>query len=488
MTTIKIKYELEEDKKELLKNYLKQFSNCLHVIYNRMKEQKYSGKQLRNLPFSLNNVNLLDTWMIENTIKEAERICASEKINQRIVFGGKKNLLRRQKNLISKEEWKNIRLGQLNIVGEACKHGNRKFRISDDLSYILFQPAQLKRKQDTMKLMLPNLKKGIKKVLMKLKNLQNSCSTPISYKLDLKYIYLTFDESKVFEKKIETKLKKNRVLAIDMNPNYIGWSVVDWLNERDFEVVKTGCYSFKKLNDKQFALKLTKKQRKELKRKERLALTSKAKILNEYFNNKRQHEILEVAKDLMNVAKSCQCELIVCESLDIKSQDRSKGKRLNRLCNSFFIRNAFVNNLNKRCNIDGIKMLKVVPQYSSFIGNFLYRGLKLPDPILASIELGRRGMEFNLQYIKKTKEKCKTIVQPDLKKFDDLISKSLEEFGIKENFKDLISLYYLFKKDSGMMYRVPFADDSKWSKFKCSKSYISELDESSLQNLSNLCI
>jgi len=264
-----------------------------------------------------------------------------------------------------------------------------------------------------------------------------------------------------------------------LNPNYIGWSVVDWHNERDFDVVKNGCYSFKKLNDKQFALKLTKKQREELKRKERLKLTSKAKIKNAYFSNKRNHEMIEVAKDLMNVAKSCQCHLVVVEDLNIKSQDRSKGKHLNRLCNSFFIRNAFTNNLNKRCNIDGIKFLKVMPAYSSFIGNFLYRSLNLPDPILASIELGRRGYEFNAQYIEKSKEKSKTIVQPSLLKFDDLIHKSLEEFGIKESFKDLIDLYYLFQKDPKMMYRVPFASDSMWSKFKCNKSYVSELDESS---------
>ena len=331
-----------------------------------------------------------------------------------------------------------------------------------------------------MKLMMPNLKKGIKKILVKLKDLQNSCLTPISYKLDLDYVYLAFDESKVFKKKIELKSKKNRVLAIDMNPNCIGWSIVDWLNERDFKVVKTGCYSFKDLNDKQFALKLTKTQRKALKRKERLILTSNAKLKNVYFNNKRKHEVLEVAKDLMNVVKSHQCELVACEDLNIKSQDRSKGKNLNRLCNSFFVRNAFINNLNKRCNIDGIKFLKVAPAYSSFIGNFLYRSLNLPDPILASIELGRRGYEFNAQYIEKTKEKSKTIVQPSLKKFDDLIHKSLEEFGIKESFKDLIDLYYLFQKDPKMMYRVPFASDSRWSKFKCSKSYISKLDKSSL--------
>lgn len=268
-----------------------------------------------------------------------------------------------------------------------------------------------------------------------------------------------------------------------MNPNYIGWSIVDWHNERDFDVVKIGCYGFKSLNDKQFALKLTKKQREELDRKERLELTSKAKTKNIYFNNKRNHEMIEVAKDICNIAKSCQCEMIVVEDLNIKSQDRSKGKKLNRLCNSFFIRNTFVSNLNKRCNIDGIKFLKVMPAYSSFIGNFLHRGLNLPDPILASIELGRRGYEFNAQYIEKSKEKSKTIVQPSLKKFDDLIHKSLEEFGIKESFKDLIDLYYVFKKDPKMMYRIPFAKDSKWSKFKTRKSYISKLDGFSLSSL-----
>ena len=105
----------------------------------------------------------------------------------------------------------------------------------------------------------------------------------------------------------------------------------------------------------------------------------------------------------------------------------------------------------------------------------------MPDPILASIELGRRGYEFNAQYIEKSKEKSKTIVQSSLLKFDDLFAKSLEEFGIKEKFKDLISLYYMFnKKDSGMMYRVPFANNNRWSKFKCNKSYVSELDESNL--------
>ena len=377
--------------------------------------------------------------------------------SKNVIFGGKGNFIKRCQGKISKEEFKAKRIEPLWICGEATHyHGNRKFRIQDDLKSILFKP----NKKTKIYLALPSLKKNYEKILKKLCEHAMIDDMPITFSIDQEYVRISFEEAKLCEKK-ENNQKKNRVLAIDLNPNYIGWSVVDWKSERDFDVVKTGCYSFKTLNDKQFALKLTKKQREKLGRKERLELTSRAKAKNVYFNNKRNHEIIEVAKDICSIAKSFQCNLVVVEDLNMKSQDKSKGKKLNRLCNFFFIRNAFMRNLNKRCNIDRIKFLKVIPSYSSFIGNFLYRGLNLPDPILASIELGRRGYEFNSQYIEKTKEKSKTIVQPSLQKFDDLISKSLEEFGIKESFKDLIDLYYVFKKDPKMMYRVPFAKDSK---------------------------
>ena len=42
---------------------------------------------------------------------------------------------------------------------------------------------------------------------------------------------------------------------MDLNPNYIGWSIVDWKSESEFNVVKSGIYSIKKLNDKDFDLK-----------------------------------------------------------------------------------------------------------------------------------------------------------------------------------------------------------------------------------------
>ena len=48
---------------------------------------------------------------------------------------------------------------------------------------------------------------------------------------------------------------QNRVLGIDLNPNYVGWSIVDWKSESEFKVIKSGVYSIKDLNDKDFSLK-----------------------------------------------------------------------------------------------------------------------------------------------------------------------------------------------------------------------------------------
>ena len=73
--------------------------------------------------------------------------------------------------------------------------------------------------------------------------------------------------------------------------------------------------------------------------------------------------------------------------------------------------------------------------------------------VLASIEIGRRGYEFYNQYISKTKQIKKNIVKPNLNIFNKLYLKSLEEFKLQPIYKDLIELYYFFKK-SKLKYRL----------------------------------
>ena len=92
--------------------------------------------------------------------------------------------------------------------------------------------------------------------------------------------------------------------------------------------------------------------------------------------------------------------------------------------------------------------------------------------ILASIELGRRAYEYYNQYISRTKEQKKNIIQPDINNFKNFYVKSLEEFQIKDNCLNLKELYEYFKK-SKMLYRLSINQfDLQFSRFFTSKSYM----------------
>ena len=87
---------------------------------------------------------------------------------------------------------------------------------------------------------------------------------------------------------------------------------------------------------------------------------------------------------------------------------------------------------------------------------------------LSSIEIGRRAYEFFNQYIAKTKEIKKNIVQPEINGFSEAVSKSLEEFGIVKNFRSFKDMYYSFKK-SKLKYRLSLENLN--SRFSRRKSY-----------------
>ena len=446
MQVLKIKYQTDDQSLHIIQDYMKQYSSAQHFVYNRIQDNK-SQKDIKQQVKQLNNVNLLDSWFVQCIFYDIPK-------KQKIIFGGKKNYFQRLKNNISKEQFKLKRLSPIYSIGEVVNKsvkGNRKFHIEQDLENILFKPNKLTK----INLQLIGLNKR-KQILSKLYQKQERKEIKIAYKLDLEYIYIIFEETDIYN--YETKVIKNRVLSLDLNPNYIGWSIVDWKSEAEFNVIKSGVYSIKKLNDKDFNLK-------------NKGYNSDSKE-RKYISDKRNFETIQIVKNLINKSIYYKCQLISIEDLNIKTSDKELGKRFNKLVNNSWCRNTFVNNLTKRCNIHNIKLLKVKSEYSSFIGNFLYRHLNLSDMVLASIEIGRRGYEFYNQYISKVKEIKKNIIRPNLSMFNKLYLKSLEEFKLQPIYKDLIELYNFFKK-SKLKYRLSIDDfNLQFSRFTSSKSYI----------------
>ena len=443
MQTIKIKYKTSDENISLIKEYQRQYSSCLHYNYNRIKDNpNILEKDLRDNSKNIKNVNLIKSYLMQCSIKEAIQI--NKTLGNKIIFGGKKNFFDKLKGNISKYEYKSKRLSPIYIIGESSKSGNRFVQILESLDKILIK---FDRKTHII-LDLINVRNRIN-ILSKLYKSQINKSLSITYKLDSEYIYISFDESRLYSYKNDNQIQ-NRIMSIDMNPNYIGWSIVDWKSSSEFSVVKSGVYSIKTINDKDFNLKGKG--------------YSSSSNERQYISNKRQHEILEISKNLINRALYYKCSIFSLEDLSIKSSDKENGKHFNKLVNNCWCRNLLINNLTKRCNIFKIKLLKVKPEYSSFIGNFIFRSLNLPDMILSSVEISRRGYEFYNQYVIKTKNIKKNIIQPFISDFNDLIIKSLEEFNINEKFESLVDIYYFFKK-RGMKYRVSFDENQKFSRF-----------------------
>ena len=430
--TIKLDYKSNDSERilECIKNYNSLFRST-YSFYQQVPDLKQS--ETTRLQSKLNNI-FLDKWFFNSAVFDVKSFKNKKKKDEKVIFGGKKNFFDRLKGKISREEYQLKRLLPLYSVGEALARGNRKFQIEDE-NTIIFKVSR----KEYITLSLIGTSKKYRDYLNQLITLQINKSIPITYKLDTKSVYISFDLNKLKHSlKVQDKVK-DRVFGIDLNPNYIGYSVVDWKDDGSYKIIKTGSISLKALNDYDDSLK-------------GLGYSSQSKE-RKYISNKRNHEIIQIAHRLSKLANHFGCEVFSLEDLSIKQGDKEKGTKLNKLCNNQWCRNLLVSQIKKMNCLYKIRTLEVIPNYSSFIGNLVYRVHKLPDYVLSSIEIGRRGYEFYHQYILKDKKMEKNIIFGNYEKDKNLYYLSLEEIGIRESFNSFLEMYS-FVKNSKVRYRV----------------------------------
>lgn len=486
--TLKIKYQTDEASLSIIKNYMRQYSSLYCIVFNRSVEG-YSQKDIKQYVKHMSGLDLLDSWFIQSSIYDVlplvarhnalvksrqqrlsdacrkedtdfsslpkskeKKLCKKYRIprNSSITFGSRKSFREYIRGIISKDELRVRRFVPIYSIGEVSNKSvkaNRKFRISGDLSSIVFRPSR----DISVPLNFAGLAPNYRKVLRVLYLLQESKSISISYRLDTDYVYVTIEETDIKEFMKDVPKIPNRVFAIDLNPNYIGWSVVDWngSSEDSYKLIKSGVISFKPLNDFETNCNV-----------------SSDNLVKVRLTHKRRHEILEIAKFLVETARHYGCQLFSVEDLSIKPCDRRIGKRFNRLVNNQWNRDMLINSLNRRCDLYSIRLVKVRPEYSSFLGNILYRNLNLPDMILSSIEISRRGFEFYGQYISKERPKEKNILFPERLGFETAVSRSIEELNIADKSLSFMELYK-YIKESKVRYRLSLDQfsDLEFSRF-----------------------
>ncbi len=501
-----LKFKIADKFKSEILNYQREYSDVLRVctkhLLNDLKndqlgtmfDYKVLASSLMKKLKQMNNIEHLQVWFVQCALSEAYQIVQSFKLKQeeyakkqlrkteleqkekllkfekkelrhlqklkepKVIFGGRTLFKQRCKNEVSREEFKQKRLSSLYSVGTATFRGNRCFRLNENLQTICFQP----RCKEKYQLKLVGVSKGYKDILRRLYSHQELKDLPITYKLSTEFIYISFEEDKLYGDEFNFKKKKDRYCALDLNPNYIGYSIIDWKSSNEWKLVDSGVYSFKQINDEFNSIKGTSSE-------------DPKKI---YWNNKRRYEIIEVAKNLIDKCCYFKVENFVIEDLNFKNSKPSSDKNYNRLCRNQWIRNSFINNLKKRCSIFEINFMEVMPQYSSFVGNIMFRSLELPDQVLASIEIGRRGYEFKHQYVLKDKPQIKNIVKIDINDdvFKELFRESMEEFSMKVSFKDVIDAYWHFERNPELCYRVSLDNYSRhFRQFQSKRSDVNSL-------------
>ena len=352
MKTIKLKIMNPID----LDYELRTYNSVVHFAYNRFHDD--SSAKEKDVRSQVNQLfkGKLNSWLLQCAIKEGKSIQERNE-SKKVIFGGKSLYKRYLRGFICKEEFDKQRQLPISSQGEMLQNGNRMLDFHLDNQSLIFKVSRDKH----IDIQLGHIHRNLQKELNKLNELCYDKKATVSIKLNNEYIWITYDEKLLCNSVKFNRLKDNRILGLDLNPNYIGLSVIEFDKEDDFKVLHKQVFDLKELTDKNIS------------------------------KNKRQYEIIKICHTINNLVNYWKCKKLSIEELNIKSSDKGQGKNFNRLCNNVWDRSLISNKLLMLSNIYSYELVEVNPVYSSFIGNLVYGDETTPDMVAASIEIARRG-------------------------------------------------------------------------------------------------
>ena len=397
MKTIKLPVSFNTSIEEDIRVY----SSVVRYSFNRFQE----GMKIKEIYHDCCQKFNLGSHLLYCANREAQSLFKKEG-NKKVIFGDFK---RRIRGLISNEEFKISKLRGFTSEGQANLKGNRHFKFDIFNNTIIYK----RNKKEHISLSLPNLKKKIKEELLKVQILMEEKKIPVTIKLKNGHIFITFDES-IVHKSLKLKdLNSNRVMGIDLNPNYIGFSVLEFKKDDSFTIIKKGVFDVTLLN-------------------------------KDFKKNKKRHELREINHKLIRICKHYKVSKICIEELNISSSNKGQGKTFNRLCNNQWNREVTVSNLKVLTSTYGIELVEVNPIYSSFVGNIEYGNSTTPDMVASSIEIARRGYKkfskgwfyptLNLEKVKIKFNQWKEEIYSNVENWKELFDK-VKKSGMRYRFQ-----------------------------------------------------
>ena len=411
---IKNRFNLNDIEYRSLVSIIKSNKNSLETINDKKLKRIESLTEYLNILKEKEKLTKKDKYNIKKTIEKINYL--NKSITNNVVFGSRKALQdltkahnnKKSTNEILKKKsiYQNKRIQDIYIIGEANQTGNRF--IDFDLNNLTIKYKPNKGNKSTIKLSRRKSKnKSVNQIdLNLLQELIDSKSISVTVRINHNETHLSFDLNnytgysmikkefidkakqeikdfnikdkqiiksiyrknyKSIEEKVikDNKLIKSRYCSVDLNPDGIGYSIFDVINDK-LIFLNSGYIDYSGNNKK---LGLSSDDPKQLKQ-----------------SRKRKEEILYSLTKLFKSIRHYKCYNFVMEELIFTDIDNKKV--YNRKINNLWCRSLVTQKINKEIKLSMMKLIEVNPCYSSFIGNIKH---DCYDPIAASMEIGRRG-------------------------------------------------------------------------------------------------
>lgn len=348
MKTISFKIETNDQLQKVISEDSRICSAMRRFAFNRFQD----GVKQREIYQLINDKFECNCHLKNSALRSANGLFTLNK-DKKVHFG---KFLRFQRGLISKDELKDSRNTGIISEGEMNQKGNRLFKIDIENSKFIYKRA-CKEHYDLK--IVEKLNDKRKQILEKIQMLMSEKKIPVTIRLKKDHIYISYDETIVEKEKQFKDLFKNRVLGIDLNPNYFGISIIEFNRHDKYKVIH----------------------------KEVIDLNE----LQKQSKNKIHHELYEINHHILKLCKTWKVSKLAIEDLKFKKSDRFWSKDLNRLCRNKFRYSFVKSHLTTLCNVYGVELIEVNAAYSSIIGNFKHGSATCPDMVAASIEIARRS-------------------------------------------------------------------------------------------------
>lgn len=352
MKTIKLKISIPDEWKALIESDQRIYSSIVRYSFNRLKD----GIPIKDVYNDCIQKFKLGSHFINCANREAKGIINRFKEVPKYHFGGSA-LSKLYKGLITKAEYKKSRnLGLFSEGETGCAKGNRYFKIDLQNKTIIYKRS---RKEHIRLAINQWLRDKQLRVLESIHICMENKITPITFTLKEDCIFISYDETIVEKYKQFKGLKENRILGIDLNPDYFGVSVIEFNKDDSFKVI------YKEVID--------------------------ISELNVQSTNKVKFELQQIDNKIIHLCDYYKCSTLSVEDLKFKKSNKFPSKKLNRLCKNKFRYSTIKSHLQTLCNTYSVKFVEINAAYSSVVGNLNYGSESTPDMVAASIEIARRA-------------------------------------------------------------------------------------------------